>query len=448
VKQDKVVALDPVWEGSEDKLALGFSKKYGDTLRYVARWGRWYEWSGQVWAEDETVHVFDLIRNHCRDAAALIDDAGKRNVASKATTVAAVERFARADRRHAAKVDQWDRDEWLLNTPAGMVDLKTGAILKHDPEKYATKVAAVGPEGDCPRWLAFLGDITDRNQELLGFLKRLSGYCLTGSVREHILAFLYGSGANGKGTFLNTLTSILGDYAVTAPVDVFTSSNTERHPTELAMFRGARLVQAQETEEGRRWAESRIKALTGGDPITARFMRQDFFTFTPAFKLIIAGNHKPALRNVDEAMRRRLFLVPLIVTIHELDRDPDLPDKLKTEWPGILQWMINGCLEYQDGGLRPPECVKAATAEYFAAQDTFAQWIDDSCDVGPARWDSPTRLFNSWKDYAEALSERPGNRNDFADRLTNAGFEPGRDSAHGGRYWKGLRVKSVSGDGG
>jgi putative DNA primase/helicase len=232
--------------------------------------------------------------------------------------------------------DQWDFDPWLLNTPAGVVDLRTGMIGPHNPNHYMTKITAVAPAGDCPLWHKILARITGGNTELQDFLMRVMGYCLTGITREHALFFGYGTGANGKGTFLNTMTAILAGYAAVAPMETFTATPTDRHPTDLAMLRGARLVTAQETEEGRRWAESRIKAMTGGDPISARFMRQDFFTFLPLFKLFIAGNHKPGLRGVDEAMRRRLNLIPFTVTISVADRDVQLADKLKPEMPGIL----------------------------------------------------------------------------------------------------------------
>ena len=191
------------------------------------------------------------------------------------------------------------------------------------------------PSGDCPRWLQFLDEITGGNVELQQFLQRIAGYSLTGSTREHALFFAYGTGGNGKGVFLNTLSAILADYAAVAPMEAFIATQGERHPTDLAGLRGARLVTSQETEEGRRWAESKIKALTGGDPITARFMRQDFFTYPPTFKLVIAGNHKPALRGVDEAIRRRFHLVP----VHRHDRQTRtaiFPKSCKPEWPGIL----------------------------------------------------------------------------------------------------------------
>jgi putative DNA primase/helicase len=262
----------------------------------------------------------------CREAAAECVKPSIAAAIASAKTVAAVERLARSDRCIAATVDQWDSDPWLLNTPVGALDLRRGDSCRRRPQGYFTKSTAVGPRGECSLWRTFLERITDGNEELERFLQRMAGYCLTGSTREHALFFLYGTGANGKSVLLNTLSGILGDYARSAPIETFTASNVERHPTDLASLRGARLVMAVETEEGRRWAESRIKVLTGGDKIAARFMREDFFEFIPQFKLIIAGNHKPGLRSVDEAIRRRFHLVPFTVTIPEEERDETLTE--------------------------------------------------------------------------------------------------------------------------
>ena len=321
--------IDPTWEATEDELALGFSARHCEDLRYVDLWKRWLKWDGARWAEDQTIEVFDNIRDHCREATAHLADRPKRISAATAKTVAAVERFAKADRRHAALPADWDRDPWLLNTPAGIVDLRTGTLRKHRRDAYMRKITAAGPGDGCPRWRAFVREVTDDDEELQKFLQRFVGYCLTGSTREHAFVFLYGTGANGKGVFLNTLRGLLADYAKVAPMEIFTQSRSDRHPTELAMLQGARLVIDQETEEGRRWSESKIKALTGGDPISARYMRQDFFEYTPVFKLVIAGNHKPDLSTVDEAMRRRLILVPFTVTIPDLVLKVNLNHQLK-----------------------------------------------------------------------------------------------------------------------
>jgi putative DNA primase/helicase len=221
-------------------------------------------------------------------------------------------------------------------TPGGVIDLRSGEIHPHQPSDYMTNITAVAPNGACPLWRKFLNRIFAGDAELIAFVQRVAGYTLTGSTREHAMFFGFGTGANGKSVLINTISGILGDYHRTAAIETFTASKFDRHPTDLAGLRGARLVTAIETEEGRRWDEAKIKALTGGDRIAARFMRQDFFEYLPGFKLVIAGNHKPSLRSVDESIRRRLNLLPFTVTIPPEDRDRDLPEKLKAEWPGIL----------------------------------------------------------------------------------------------------------------
>jgi putative DNA primase/helicase len=272
------------------------------------------------------------------------------------------------------------------------------------------------------------------------FSRGVAGYGLTGSTREHALFFLYGTGANGKGTFLNTLTAILGDYAKVAAIETFTESHTDRHPTELAMLKGARTVTAQETEEGRRWAESRIKALTGGDPITARFMRQDFFTYIPQFKLLIAGNHKPGLRNIDEAIRRRFHLLPFTVRIPPAERDPNLFDKLKEEWPAILGWALEGCLEWQVEGLNPPSVVVEATAEYFDDEDSFGRWLDECC-IGDAMAHETTRdLYASWSTWAQCSGMSAGSEPKFRSALKARGFVSKREAGTGRGGFAGIRL--------
>jgi putative DNA primase/helicase len=409
-------------EFADEGLALRFSERYRDRLRYVAAWGRWLIWDGKVWRFDDTMRAFDLARGICREAAAECNQARVASAIASAKTVAAVERLAKADRRHAASVDQWDFDPWLLNTPAGVVDLRTGMIGPHNPTLYMTKITAVAPAGDCPLWHKILARITGGNIELQDFLMRVMGYCLTGITREHALFFGYGTGANGKGTFLNTMTAILAGYAAVAPMETFTATPTDRHPTDLAMLRGARLVTAQETQEGRRWAESRIKAMTGGDPISARFMRQDFFTFLPLFKLFIAGNHKPGLRGVDEAMRRRLNLIPFTVTISVADRDVQLADKLKPEMPGILAWAIEGCLLWQRIGLQPPAAVVEATENYMAAEDALSLWIKDRCKLIGYGGTESSELFADWRKWTLASGEEPGSQKRFSQSLEAKGY--------------------------
>ena len=431
-------SVTPLSPDTEDDLGLIFSDLYQDNLRYVALMGQWLVWDGMVWNQDQTLEVFDLIRKLCRKYFSDNETLRKRFL--NAGTVSAIERLVRSDVAHRATVDQWDSDDWILNTPAGIVDLKTGSSRSHDANRHCTIITAAAPDGECPTFHRFVNDITNNDQDLINFIQRMMGYACTGSTKEHALFFFYGTGANGKGTLLNTITSILNDYAVIANTDVFTESRHERHPTELAALMGARLVVAQETDEGRKWAESKIKALTGGDPITARFMRQDFFTYTPKFTLIIAGNHKPSIQTVDEAMRRRLNLVPFTVTIPKEQRDPDLADKLQEESAGIMQWLIDGALAYQEKGLNPPQVVLDATESYFEDEDTLAQWIAECCETDPNLWDKPTLLFNSWKEFAAAANFVPGSNKNFKSKLEAAGYRYHRTGPRG-RHYEGIKVK-------
>ena len=310
------------------------------------------------------------------------------------------------------------------------MNLRTGAIQPHRRERRMTKVATATPRGTSPAWECFLEQITGGNTALIGYLQRMVGYCLTGSTREHALFFLYGTGANGKSVFLNTLATLFGDYATNAPMDTFMDTRSERHPTDLAGLRGARLVSAIETEQGRGWNEAKVKAITGGDKISARFMRQDFFEYQPHFKLVIAGNHKPSIRHVDEAMKRRLHLVPFTVTIPESQRDRNLTDKLLQERDGILAWAVQGCLLWQQQGLNPPDLVVAATAEYFDEEDAIGDFLEEEVQRHPQARVGVADVFQRWQEWAGKRGEYVGTSRWLAQQLTNRGFERAR--LHGG----------------
>jgi putative DNA primase/helicase len=423
----KDVDVDIPPQYADEALALRFSDAHEDDLRFVNLWGRWLRWDGQRWQLDETLEAYDLSRAMVRQASSeSLAKNGNMNLAStiaSAKTVSAIERLARADRRHATRTQDWDANEWLLNTPGGTVDLSTGQLRAHDRADLITKITSVAPGSDCPLWLKFLGRVFSGDAGLISFAQRMLGYSLTGSIRDHALFFLYGTGGNGKGVFLNTWHRIMADYSRVASMETFVASKTERHPTDLAMLRGARTVIAQETEDGQRWAESRIKNLTGGDPISARFMRQDFFTFEPSFKLMIAGNHKPSLRNVDEAVRRRFNLIPFTVTIPKAERDPHLPEKLEAEWPGILAWAIEGCLEWQRIGLAPPPAVVDATEEYLADEDGLGRFLDERCQTGDLLIMAEVQtLFAAWREWCAENNEFAGSTKRFSQNMEARGF--------------------------
>jgi putative DNA primase/helicase len=270
-----------------------------------------------------------------------------------------VEYMARRDRRLAVTSEQWDRDPLLLGTPGGAVDLRNGQLKLSDPQDFITKVTVVtpAPTGTAfPNFQQFLGEATDGDKELQRLLQQIAGYCLTGLISEHALFFIYGPGGNGKSVFQNVLSDVMGDYTTVAAMEVFAATRNPRHLSELAMLRGARLVTASETESNQKWSEARVNRLTGGDAITANFMRQDHFTYHPQFKLMFVGNHKPQLGTINDAARRRFNIIPFL---HKPEKpDQLLPKKLRSEYPAILRWAIEGCLDWQVNGLIKPGVVE------------------------------------------------------------------------------------------
>lgn len=430
---------------TEDSAAARFIEQHVDELRFCHSLGRWYLWNGFAWSIDRKGIAFHWARELARELSSS-QDPPKRYITSRTSFAKGVEKFAKHDPRVAVTSEDWDCDPLLLGTPGGTVDLRHGELRASKPSEGITKTTSVAPsENRCPKWLSFLQEATDGDHDLIRFLQQWCGYCLTGLTREHALVFVYGPGGNGKSVFLNVVTSILKDYATTAAMDTFTASKSDKHPADLAMLRGARLVTASETEEGRAWAEARIKLMTGGDLITARHMRQNFFTFVPQFKLMIVGNHKPILHNIDEAARRRFNIVPFTVTPHMPDKD--LSNKLAAESPAILQWMIKGCLDWLANGLIRPASVTAATNSYFSDQDLMAQWLEDCCEVDRTNhriWDRSSDLFESWTEYVRKAGEPSESKKAFGQSMQRRGFEPCRAPSGGARAFRSIRLKPKS----
>lgn len=427
---------------TEDSAALAFVERHGENVRFCHSTGSWFVWNGVTWKPDQTGWVIHTARELSRELGE--DQASTvRKTIGKTSFAAGIERFSRHDPRVAVTVDYWDSDPMLLGTPGGTVDLRTGKLRDPRQQDGITKLTMVAPlETGCPLWLRFLAEATGDDDGLVRFLQQWCGYGLTGLTREHALVFVYGPGGNGKSVFLNVLRTIMQDYAATSAMETFTASQSDRHSTELAMLRGARLVTASETEEGRPWAEARIKQMTGGDPITARFMRQDNFTFIPQFKLVIVGNHKPTLRNVDDAARRRFNIVPFIV--QPSTPDPELETKLMTEAPGILQWMIEGCRDWFANGLVRPESVLQATQTYFDDQDLMAQWLADECDAelgNRYKWEPTGTLFASWSTYAKAAGEKAGSVKAFSSDMVKRGFVRAMKGEKRTRAFEGVRLR-------
>lgn len=429
---------------TEDLGARLFAAQFEGQLAYCHDQGKWFEFDGAIWRALRTPLAFHYARELARRLSARSSSV---STIQKTRFAAGVEQFSRADPVFARTADFWDADPFLMGVPGGAVDLTTGNLRQAEPSDSLTRSTAVAPLSwpDCPLWLEFLREATGDDEDLVRFLQQICGYALTGDTREHALFFMYGPGGNGKSVFINTISNIIGAYAMTATMDTFAQKRHSSIPSDIAMMRGARLVTASETAEGEKWDQQRIAQLTGGDAITARFLRQEFFTFKPQFSLFIIGNHKPSLTSVDEAMRRRFNIIPFLVK--PIFPDLDLEKRLQAEWPAILRWMIDGCLDWQANGLIRPQSVLDATQDYFDDQNTMQQWLDQDCDVDMRNHNlvaSSGSLFTSWSRYARGAGDIPGDAKSFKSSMEKLGFKFKRDKT--GRWFYFVQLKPIEYD--
>ncbi|MGX0977204.1 putative DNA primase/helicase [Roseovarius sp. MBR-51] len=449
---------------SHDALATDMgARSFDHDARHVATWGKWLFWDGTRWQIDDRLDHLTRTRAYLRDRAEDLTGWAERKAAAldekegdklrawakdqsrwlrNKITVASVESLARSNPASVARSDAFDENRLLLGTPGGTVDLRTGDLRQAARGDMITKLTACAPTapGSRPeKWLTFLHEIFDGDADLVAFLQRAAGYALTGLTTEHKLLFLYGTGRNGKSVFLNTLTHIWGDYARRAAAETFLNSAVEKHSTGLAGLQGARLVAGSELPVGKTWDESVIKDLTGGDRMTARFMRGDFFDFDPQMTLMIAGNNQPSFRGVDEAIRARVALVPFLVTIPPERRDKSLSDKLRAEGPQILRWAIEGALQWLDKGLNVPAKVAAASTEYMDDEDTLGQFLIDETATDPAGFVTTTDLHDRFKFWCDRQGLHPWTLHTLRKELKSRGFQDHR-RPHG-RGFIGLKTR-------
>ena len=426
--------------------------RHGRDLRYCFPWACFLTWDGRRFQRDRTGEARrrakETIRSVYAIAAKTEDDKQRRGLLDwikpfeKANKVAAILTLAEVEPGIPIVPEEMDADPFLFNVANGTVDLRTGRLKPHDRADALTKLAPVWHDeaATCPTFLAFLERVLP-DAEVRDFLRRFVGYCLTGNTSEQCLCFLYGGGANGKSTFLNVFLALLGDYGKQAAPELLTHKSSDRHPTELADIFGARLVTSVEVDEGKRLAETLVKQMTGGDRMKARFMRGDFFEWTPTHKLFLAANHRPAIRGTDYAIWRRIHLVPFEVTIPKEERDGQLTNKLLAELPGILNWAIAGCLEWQRNGLGIPEAVQDATAHYRAEQDVLGEFLSERCIKDAQAFVATAALYKAYTTWCEDGGEKPVNKTAFGRGLTERGFVQGRTKS--GRFWQGLRLRGA-----
>ncbi|MGE0976225.1 phage/plasmid primase, P4 family [Bacillus cereus] len=331
----------------------------------------------------------------------------------------------------SVKKKELDSHSFLFNCENGVIDLKTGELLPHDRDLLLTKISPIKYDrnAECPNWKAFLESIFktpagEPDQELINYLQKAIGYSLTGVTKEQVMFFLFGNGRNGKSTFINIIQDLLGDYGRQTNSDTFLKKrNDSGINNDVARLDGARFVSAVESEEGQQLSEALVKQITGGEKMSARFLRQEYFEFTPEFKVFFTTNHKPIVKGSDEGIWRRIMLIPFTVTIPKDKIDYDLPDKLAKEMPGVLRWAVEGCMKWQAEGLRAPEAVKAATAEYREDMDILAPFIDENCTVNSSVRIEAKLLYENYTKWCYQNNELELKNRAFYRQLEVRGFK-------------------------
>jgi putative DNA primase/helicase len=449
--------------GNAERLA----KRHGHELRYCDKRGGWHVWDGMRWKENEAGGAerrAHLVARSLYEEAALIareaaeepDPDARKRIQSRAdqcmqhakrtehaSRLSAMLEVGRSVLPIAVSADEVDVDPWLLNAQNGTIDLRTGELRPHDPRDLITRVcgAAYDPNAEAPRFQRFLEEVQP-DPAVRSYLARLLGYSCVGLVREHVLGVCWGSGQNGKSVLLDSVTAVLGDYAKPGPSSlIVTQKNAEPHPTDVASCVSSRLVVVHETRRGVGFDASKVKLLTGGDRLTARFMRGDFFDFVPSHTLIMLSNYKPSADGSDAALWRRVQLCPFNIVIPEERRDGTLGETIRsTEASGVLRWLVDGCREWQARGLDPPPIVREQTEAYRASEDSIAEFIDERCSRVAGHRAPASELYAAYKRWSDEHGARPVRANDFSAELMGRGFH--RTSIGGRRFYEGIGLQA------
>jgi len=424
-------------------------REHGENIRYMAAWKKWLVWNDKFWEIDESgamigekalatirkIHKEMLKTSDHRERIeiekfAMISENGRRrkSCVEMATLI----------KKLNIKSDQLDINPWLLNCNNGTLNILTGDFMKHKQENMITKIANVeyDPNADCPKWKQFIREIMDFKTDVIDFLQTAAGWAITGDIREQTMFILFGSGANGKSTFLNTIMNLLGDYAIETPTETFMRKTGDQITNDIARLRGARFVATTEAEQGKRLSEPLIKKITGNDQMTARFLYGEFFNFKPTFKIFMATNHKPVIKGTDYGIWRRIKLIPFTTRIPVEKQDKELEDKLIAEASGILNWLLEGVKKWKHDGLIAPDSILQATDEYRGEMDVIGNFLKEKCLVNSSVSIRIRELYKVYSDWCDDNNEHAVSERFFSMRLKDMGYEQSRNAE--ARFWSGL----------
>jgi putative DNA primase/helicase len=429
--------------------AMRLVKKHGRDIRYNAAWKKWLVWNGKFWEIDEggvLIHEkgLEMVRNIYDELVRTADYRERIEIEKAAIMSESVRRrkaFVEAATWIKAlriKSEEMDVNPWLLNVKNGTIDLSSGEFREHLQENLITKIANVeyDPKADCPMWKKFIREIMNYKADIIKFLQTAAGWSLSGDISEQTMFILYGTGANGKSTFLNTIMYLLGDYATSTFTETFLKKSGDGNTNDVARLRGTRFVATTEVEQGRRLSEPLIKKITGNDMMTARFLYGEFFNFAPTFKIFMATNHKPVVKGTDHGIWRRLKLIPFTVRITEDKQDKHLEYKLREEASGIFNWLLEGAAIWNKEKLITPKAVSFATDEYRGEMDVIGNFINERCIQKKEYKVNIRKLYKAYSDWCVENNEHPVSERFLTLRFKEIGFTQCRSSHE--RFWVGV----------
>ena len=464
---DTVVAIaksitryDPETDATDYKLtdvgnAERFVEMFKDDVKYCAVYKKWFIWNGQIWEQDDGAIIEYAI--HCirsiYDYADLLPEGDRRKAliqhairSENGNRIKTMLTLAAGKKELIVSSEQWDSNPWLLSCKNGTINLRTGKLQPWSKKDFITKQCNTVYDENCatPLWSKLLETVTQGDTEMQRYIQKALGYSLTGDISEQAVFILYGTGSNGKSTMLNIFSEVMSTYAQSTSSDTFMQKKNEAVNNDIARLKGARFVTAIEMEENKRLAESLIKSMTGGDKLVTRFLYGEYFEYVPQFKVFLAVNHKPVIRDTTNSIWRRIKLIPFVNTFTEKDRDKHFADKItEAELPGILAWAVKGCLYWQQEGLREPDFVKRATEDYKTEMDSFATFFDECCEAREGARISNKALRAAYEEWCKENGEYAMTQRPFSQKLLEKGFDKRRSSS-GAYEWQGFTLRGAA----